>query len=103
MQQIVHAVQEGVLTLDISTLSIFLVSSMANGSTGGSVPVTTGRRSLSSSLFLARSSIVSFRANVFADTMNLFGLKEGGKLEREHVCAHDDPVDTHWWETCRGS
>ena len=35
--------------------------------------------------------------------MNLYGFKEGGKLEREHVCAHDVLVDIHWRETCRGS
>src|ERR1700761_186182 len=66
-----------------STLSVLLVSSVANGPTGGSFPVITGRRSLSSGLFSTRSSIASFHTNVFVDRMNRFGLKgEGGASAR---------------------
>ena len=74
-----------------STFSIFLVLNVVNSPTGGSVPVITGR-----------SSIASFQVNAFEDTMNRFGLREeGGKLEREHVCARNVPdVDTHRRETC---
>ena len=65
-----------------STLSVLLLPSMANGPTGGSVPVNHRQTFLEFlSLLGEKFDGTSFHVNVSADSMNHFWLREeGGSL-----------------------